>query len=286
MSEADASVLTVMTMREAVELAGCTVLCGGEEVVIVRRFNDTWVEVASPRFDRYRKVEPGKLEPLPAGEARPRIDMVASSQAVLNEFVSDAVITAGWDRMQTEAALSALCELNWAAGFGFEGDYPRNGSPCGEHAEKAVSHVRKLEIWRASELSQAKREASSPGERPLGWPGGTALVYLVTHARLEAAKVGISDPAGARIAQHRRAGWQLAAAFLVAGGAATAIEDDVLGWWRTGLGLPSYLSRDQMPQGGWTETVATARIDLAATVARLCELVLRPPGSRPAAASA
>ena len=31
MSEADASVLTVLTMREAVELAGCTVLCGGEE---------------------------------------------------------------------------------------------------------------------------------------------------------------------------------------------------------------------------------------------------------------
>jgi hypothetical protein len=126
MSGADASVLTVMTMQEAVELAGCTVLCDGEEVVIVRRFSGTRVEVASPRFDRYRKVEPGDLEPLPEGKGRPRIDMVASSQAVLNEFVADAVVAAGWDRRQAESALSALCELNWAAGFGFEGDYPHD----------------------------------------------------------------------------------------------------------------------------------------------------------------
>jgi hypothetical protein len=209
--------------------------------------------------------------------------MVAAYQAVLNEFVFDAVVAAGWDRRQTESALSALCEFNWAAGFGFEGDHPRDGSPRGEHAEKAVDHVRSLEIWRAFELFQANGEASLPGERPPGWPGATALVYLVTHAGLGAAKVGVSDPAGARIAQHRRAGWQLAAAFLVAGSAAVSIEDDVLGWWRTGLGLPSYLRSDQMPQGGWTETVAAARIDLAATVARLCELALRH-GSRPAAA--
>jgi hypothetical protein len=62
---------------------------------------------------------------------------------------------------------------------------------------------------------------------------------------------------------------------------AVATEADVLRWWRTGLGLPSYLRSDQLPQGGWTETVAAARIDLAATVARACEMALRP-GSRPA----
>lgn len=38
--------------------------------MIVRRYSGIWVEVASPRFDRYRKVEPGDLEPLPEGEAR------------------------------------------------------------------------------------------------------------------------------------------------------------------------------------------------------------------------
>jgi hypothetical protein len=31
----------------------------------------------------------------------------------------------------------------------------------------------------------------------------------------------------------------------------------------------------QMPQGGWTETVAAARIDLAATVTRICNLAVQ-----------
>src|SRR5262245_38195989 len=100
MSGAGASVPTVMTMQEAVDLTGCTVLCGGDEVVIVRRFNDIWVEVASPGFDRYRRVEPGELEPPPAGESRPRIDMPAAYQAVLNEFAFDAVEAAGWGYSQ------------------------------------------------------------------------------------------------------------------------------------------------------------------------------------------
>src|SRR5437764_4463291 len=39
---------------------------------------------------------------------------------------------------------------------------------------------------------------------------------------------------------------------------------------------PSYLRRDQMPQGGWTETVAAGRVNLAATVAHVCELALSP----------
>lgn len=112
-------------------------------------------------------------------------------------------------------------------------------------------------------------------------PGSPSLVYVITHAALGAAKIGVSDPAGARIAQHRRAGWQLIAAFQVATDAAAAIEADVLGRWRGDLGLPPYLSRDQMPQDGWTETVAVDRIDLAATVAHVCELALLPE-SRPA----
>jgi len=66
--------------------------------------------------------------------------------------------------------------------------------------------------------------------------------------------------------------------------AAAAIEADVLGWWRGQLGLPSYLRPDQMPQGGWTETAAAGAIDLAATVARICELALLP-GSRPGRAA-
>ena len=39
--------------------------------------------------------------------------------------------------------------------------------------------------------------------------------------------------------------------FRVTAESAVAIETDILKWWG-GLGLPSYLARAQMPQGGWT----------------------------------
>jgi hypothetical protein len=35
------------------------------------------------------------------------------------------------------------------------------------------------------------------------------------------------------------------------------------------LGLPIYLGRLEMPQGGWTETAATSEVDLAASVERM-----------------
>jgi hypothetical protein len=52
-----------------------------------------------------------------------------------------------------------------------------------------------------------------------------------------------------RLAQHRREGWQMLAAFQVTAKAAIAIETDILRWWRAELALPSYLKRDQMPAG-------------------------------------
>ena len=82
---------------------------------------------------------------------------------------------------------------------------------------------------------------------------------------------------GLRLAQHRRKGWQILAVFQVSAKSAAAIETDVLKWWRGALGLPSYLTRDHMPQGGWTETAAAGRVDLAATVTRICNLAVASP---------
>ena len=104
-----------------------------------------------------------------------------------------------------------------------------------------------------------------------------ALVYLVTHAALGAAKIGVGDVEGSRIAQHRCAGWQLFAAFQVTAKVALAIETEILRWWRRELRLPSFLRHHQMPQGGYTETVALADIDLAATVTRICNLAVASP---------
>jgi hypothetical protein len=231
---------------------------------------------------------PEELTLLPEGEARAEVDLAAASQASLNKFAAVVIRASRWDPGQAEDALSALREHNWAAGFDFEGEPA--GSSREHHAGMAVRHVRSLEIARAWEKSRAGLEARFPGRVPeealLRRSGGSpaALVYVVTHTALGAVKVGVSDPAGARIAQHRRAGWQLAAAFQVAADAAAAIEADVLGWWRGQLGLPPYLRPDQMPQGGWTETAAAGAIDLAAAVARICELALLPE-SRPGRAA-
>jgi len=96
-----------------------------------------------------------------------------------------------------------------------------------------------------------------------------AMVYLVTHADRSATKVGITNAAGRQLKAHRRQGWQVVTAVQVPGKIAQFIELDILRWWRRDLGLPVHLERGEMPQGGWTETVASAEIDLAETISRI-----------------
>lgn len=96
-----------------------------------------------------------------------------------------------------------------------------------------------------------------------------AFVYLVAHAALGALKVGVGNTTGTRLAEHRRQGWDLIATVRVPGAVALDIEKDILDGWRDGLDLPPYLSRGEMPQGGWTETVDVDAVDIPATVARI-----------------
>ena len=109
-----------------------------------------------------------------------------------------------------------------------------------------------------------------------------ALVYVIAHPGLRAVKIGVSDAAGSRIAEHRRQGWHLVAAFRVAADARPPRSRMTCSGGGVTSGLPLFLGRDQMPQDGWTETVAMGSIDLAATVAHVCELAPRPE-ARPAA---
>jgi hypothetical protein len=101
-----------------------------------------------------------------------------------------------------------------------------------------------------------------------------ATVYLITHSGYSAAKIGITDTVGSRVEQHRRRGWDLLTAVHVPGELALMIEKDVLDWWRAELGLPLHLGKLEMPQGGWTETVDSSEIDLAATVRRIQKLAV------------
>jgi hypothetical protein len=96
-----------------------------------------------------------------------------------------------------------------------------------------------------------------------------AVIYLITHQDYHAAKIGITDLSGVRLRRHRAHGWHLLAEERVPGVLALEIEEDILNWWRSELGLPPYLSSHHMPVGGWTETVDVEEIDLAATARRI-----------------
>lgn len=89
------------------------------------------------------------------------------------------------------------------------------------------------------------------------------LVYLITHLTLGAHKIGIGAPSGYRLRKHRREGWEVYRTKRCATGAkAFDIEQRVLEWLRIDLGLPPALSKAEMPQAGYTETVASSAVEL------------------------
>lgn len=290
-----------MTLDEARSLIGCGVVyrndAGEAEAAVITCVLRPLVSVRCRGDNRLRSTRPENLT-LPGGqgagahESLAACDPMAASQAALNEIVAGMIRSAPGDCKRITMAVEALRRHNWAAGFGFEGVPPEHSGYLREHiGGLAVSATLVLESQKRADAALARLEAKRL-ERDLPHEAAAlmrqlkadapALVYVVTHAALGAAKIGVSDAAGSRIAQHRRAGWQLLAAFQVAADAACAIEDDVLQWWRHDLGLPPFLNRGQMPQGGWTETVVAGAVDLAATVAHVCELALLP-DAKPAA---
>jgi hypothetical protein len=214
---------------------------------------------------------------------------VAASQCHLNEIAAELIRMLPGDRKLAGLTIEALREHTWAAGFAFQSRPPPHThiDPAAARKEIAVLTVKVIQAKKASDAAQARAVAYSlkrlpwlsadaaaltrqhgyTGERP-------ALVYLITHNRHGAAKVGVSDVAGTRLARHQQRGWQLTAAFQVPAKTAIEIETKVLCWWRGELGLPSFLNRAQMPQGGWTETVDAARIDLAVAVTLICQMAV------------
>jgi hypothetical protein len=276
-----------MTVEEARRLMGRAVLYSSgldePEKVIITSVASFTVFVSWCDRDQHKAVTPGQLMPFPEDAEG---DLAAACQASLNEVAAALFRAAPGDPRQSKAALDALRELNWAARFEFEGTPPSpSGASREYHLGRAVQHLHSLKVWRAwdrrrAEMQAQRLERTMPEEAAAALrrskASAPALVYVIMHPRLGATKIGVSDPAGARIAEHRRAGWLLLAAFGVAASAAMAIEAEILRWWRADLALPSFLAREQMPQGGWTETVASGSIDLAATVTHVCELSLLP----------
>ncbi|MGW6418536.1 hypothetical protein [Streptomyces sp. NPDC055055] len=86
-------------------------------------------------------------------------------------------------------------------------------------------------------------------------PDKPGYLYLLVHADLAAVKIGICNEETDRVRSHKSNGWALIQQELLPGHLAAKAEDLVLEHWAK-LDLPYGASKDDMPQGGWTETVA------------------------------
>lgn len=92
---------------------------------------------------------------------------------------------------------------------------------------------------------------------------GPATLYLITHEQLCAHKIGIGHTDKSRIKQHASHGWKVfKTSDFPTGEDAYRVEQEVLNWLHEEFGLNPYLSKEEMPQGGYTETVDASEIDL------------------------
>jgi len=91
-----------------------------------------------------------------------------------------------------------------------------------------------------------------------------AFIYVVTSQELGAHKIGIGNDKtkNNRIREHQRHGWKVYKSLKASSGDdAEKIEKMVLAWLRNDLKLAAYLLPEQMPQGGYSETVDAAEIE-------------------------
>lgn len=93
-----------------------------------------------------------------------------------------------------------------------------------------------------------------------------SIVYLITHKEFGAHKIGIAAITSTRMNSHKREGWETFKTLATENGyIAKQVEDAVLNWWREERGLAHYLLLEQMPQGGFSETVDASEISLLET---------------------
>jgi len=101
-----------------------------------------------------------------------------------------------------------------------------------------------------------------------------AIIYLISHTKLRAHKIGVAGAAkhNERLKKHVKQGWTVYKHKEFKKGLdAFTIEGKILKWLRYQKNLPPYLSIEQMPQAGWSETVDASEIDLPTIWAKIEE---------------
>lgn len=86
-----------------------------------------------------------------------------------------------------------------------------------------------------------------------------AILYILYSPVHKAVKIGISDISGKRFKAHRTKGWVLVSYWhFFERDKARAVESIVLNTLRERYGY--YLSKEQMPQNGYTETFDASKV--------------------------
>ena len=102
-----------------------------------------------------------------------------------------------------------------------------------------------------------------------------AIIYLITNTKFRAHKIGVAGATrdNERLKKHAKQGWVLyKIKEFKKGIEAFSVEGKVLHWLRYKKNLSPFLSIEQMPQAGWTETVDASEIDLPTIWAKVEQL--------------
>jgi len=149
-------------------------------------------------------------------------------------------------------------------------EYPGAGTPwkckclkCNNEVFPRYSQI-KMKIGGCKFCASYGYDFSSPG-----------IFYILTNLDLEAHKIGITNVGAKekRLEKHAKEGWVTYETLVFENGNhAFEVEQELLSWMRMELALPIYLSKAQMPQGGFTETVDSKEIDLYQILRKAQEL--------------
>lgn len=126
---------------------------------------------------------------------------------------------------------------------------------CGREVQPTLDKIKNSKRTPCRYCAEYGFDLSRPG-----------YLYLLMHEGYRATKIGIYNEGNGRLGEHRRRCWQLVRQELMSGVQAVKAEALVLGRWLD-LDLPEALSKEHMPQGGWTETVSFADRPLDAVIA-------------------
>ena len=116
----------------------------------------------------------------------------------------------------------------------------------------------KSHVWRASVKSRAAGRGC-PDCSPTGYSTTQkGILYFIFHPELRARKIGVTNSilGAGRLKRFAEKGWTVLEVWDSEHGIVPlAAETRLLRWIRLDIGLPPYLSRDEMPgTGGWSET--------------------------------